>query len=133
MSVIIRNSFFQTMKHLRIDPGISNIVFTLNTIGVKTMQSCEGHPDWGLRYAWVRIVAQDRNALESYLEAFYQSRPVLYDRMLMIEHLLDDEYMLRSHGALLQESRDTYLRNTKIYEYRAEMEAFATFLRAVQH
>jgi len=101
----------------------------LNASSVRTTQSCEGHLDHGFPYPWVRIVEQDCALLESLLETFYEHRAVVYDRMLSIEHILTDEYMLRSHGGILQKSRDLDERAEKIKEYQQEMQSFAEFIK----
>ena len=113
----------------KIDPGIMGMVLALNASGIRTTQSCEGHIDWGLSYPWVRVAEQSCSTLERFLEAFYDQHQILYDRMLMIEHLLDDEYMLRSHGGILQACRDLAKRTAKLKEYQEEMNAFTAFLQ----
>jgi hypothetical protein len=113
----------------KIDPGIMGVVLALNANGIRTTQSCEGHIDWGFPYPWVRVVEQSCSNLERFLEAFYDQHQMLYDRMLMIEHLLDDEYMLRSHGGILQERRDLAKRTEKLKEYQEEMQKFTAFLK----
>ena len=41
-----------------IDPQIKKMVIILNLLDFKTMQSCEGHMDWGLPYPWVRMTTE---------------------------------------------------------------------------
>jgi hypothetical protein len=113
----------------KIDPGIMDMVLALNASGIRTTQSCEGHIDWGFPYPWVCVVEQDCSTLERFLEAFYDQHQILYDRMLMIEHLLDDEYMLRSHGGILQDGRDLAKCIEKLKEYQEEMQVFTAFLK----
>lgn len=116
-------------RSFRLDPRIEGVVVALNNAGVRTTQSCEGHLERALPYPWVRIIEQDCEALQSQLRAFYQHRNVPYDQILMIEHLLDDEYMLRSHGGISQESRALDHRAGRLKVYQAEMQAFADFLK----
>jgi len=120
---------FRVKRSFRLDAKIESIVLALNENGVHTTQSCEGHMGHGFAYPWVRIMEEDCGTLEHFLEAFYQQRLVLYDRMLQIEHLLTDEYMLRPHGAILQKSRDSAERSAKLKEYQQEMQDFALFLK----
>lgn len=130
-----RSSWQKTIDRVRginrifqLDPHIESIVIVLNRNGVRTTQSCEGHLDHGLPYPWVRIEEGSCEQLQQYLMAFYLYRDVGYDQMLMIEHLLDDEYMLRSHGGISQEKRTLKHRAKKLEIYQAEMQAFAAFL-----
>ena len=116
-------------RSFRLDPRIEAIVLALNDCGVRTTQSCEGHLERALPYPWVRIEEADRASLQRFLEAFYQQHYADYDHMLMIEHLLDDEYMLRSHGAISQENRSNIERTSKLEKYQDEMQAFAGFLK----
>jgi len=120
---------FGIKRSFRLDPHIESVVLALIESGIRTTQSCEGHMTHGFPYPWVRIVNDDRGTLQTFLEAFYKQHPMIYDRMLQIEHLLTDEYMLRSHGAILQESRDPDEQVEKLKEYQQEMHAFALFLK----
>lgn len=116
-------------RSFRLDPRIENVVLALNERGVHTTQSCEGHLGHGLPYPWVRVEEADCEALQKLLGAFYQQHPMVYDRVLTIECLLADEYMLRPHGGILQESRASSEREERLTEYQAEMQCFAEWLR----
>jgi hypothetical protein len=117
-------------RSFHLDARIEDVVVALNTCGIRTTQSCEGHLNRALPYPWVRIVEDDCERLQSHLDAFYERRRhVGYDQMLTIEHLLDDEYMLRSHGGISQESRTSNRRAECLEAYQAEMQAFAQFLK----
>lgn len=116
-------------RSFRLDPRIETIVLALNDCGVRTTQSCEGHLERALPYPWVRIEEADCASLQRFLEAFYRQHHADYGHMLMIEHLLDDEYMLRSHGAISQENRSNAERASKLAEYQQEMLSFAVFLK----
>lgn len=115
-------------RSFHLDPRIEDIVLALNGCRVCTTQSCEGHLERALPYPWVRVEAASCEQLQRYLRAFYQQRSVGYDQMLMIEHLLNDEYMLRSHGGISQESRTPEHKAERLEVYQAEMQAFAAFL-----
>lgn len=125
----VLDRFSGAKRSFRLDTGIEGIVLALNAGGVRTTQSCEGHLGHGLPYPWVRVVEADCVALERFLEAFYQKEPAPYDRMLQIEHLLTDEYMLRPHGGVLQKIREHGERARKLAEYQYEMQDFAAFLK----
>jgi len=111
------------------DPRIAGVVQMLNETEVRTTQSCEGHLSHGFPFPWVRIVKEDRFTLERLLMAFYEEHSMVYDRLLMIERLLDDEYMLRPHGGVLQEARDHDSQVACLKMYQQEMQAFEAFLR----
>lgn len=44
---------------MSIDKGIERCVIAFNLIGLETVQSCEGHTDWGCPYPWITIQVQD--------------------------------------------------------------------------
>lgn len=113
---------------MRIDIGIMGLVLGLNASDIRTTSSCEGHLGHGWPYPWVNIVKPDSEALESLLESFYQCHPMAYDRMLTLEPF-DNDYRLRPHGSILQESREPSTQDAKLREYQAEMYDFALFLK----
>ncbi len=44
-----------------LDPGIEETVIALNLLGLKTVQSCEGHLDHGCPYPWVTMIDQEHS------------------------------------------------------------------------
>lgn len=75
--------------------------------------------------------AGERQKLSKLLTEFYEDRRgVDYDVRLVIEPIgLGGQCLLQSQGADLQEVRDQDEQAVKFAEYRAEMDAFAAFLK----
>ena len=45
----------------RLDSKIKDLVIGLRMLGIETLQSCEGHLDWGNPYPWVMILSTNKN------------------------------------------------------------------------
>ena len=80
-----------------------------------------------------RVVRQKqlifRQKLVDYLDIFYTSRYVPYDIRLVIQDLGDGTSRLENQGANLQEIATAEIKQQKLREYQAEMQAFTTFLK----
>ncbi len=64
------------------------------------------------------------------LESFYRTRPLDYDRHLMLIHITRGGCRMRPQGADTQFLRDSPERTQKLKEYQDEMQAFANFLKS---
>lgn len=60
---------------------------------------------------------------------FYKQRCVPYDMRLVIQDLGDGTSRLENQGANLQEIATAEIKQQKLREYQAEMQAFTTFLK----
>ena len=70
-----------------------------------------------------------RRKLIEYLDAFYQHRSTPYDIRLVIQDLSDGTSRLENQGSDLQEIATPEIKQQKLLEYQAEMQAFTTFLK----
>lgn len=52
----------------KVDAGIFDAVVTLNLLGLRTCQSCEGHLDYGLPYPWIDFETDEFPAFKQALE-----------------------------------------------------------------
>lgn len=61
------------------------ITVALNMLGIRTIQSCEGHLDWGLPYLWFTLQAENEQKflLYKYLSQFYKDRTVNLETLLI--------------------------------------------------
>lgn len=112
-----------------IDSGILETVVTFNLLGITTLQSCEGHIDWGVPYPWICIEAdmQQKSLLYRYLAAFYAHRTVSFECMLACSAA---KFRLCSQGAALSELWTAQEQREKLMIYQAEMRDFTCFLQA---
>jgi hypothetical protein len=76
-----------------------------------------------------RLHLQEEMKLEEALEAFYQRRPLHYDRHLVYVHDIRGECRVQSQGADTQEIRSAEEQGTKLQAYQQEMHSFALFLK----
>lgn len=160
-----------------VDPGIRGVVVALNSCGIYTTASCEGHLERGLAYPWVdietreaaplaaqsaqklraaqralpdsvlytrlieeaeriehdakRLVWQAVPRLTRLLEQFYQSRPLDYERHLILDtRRWAGSIRLQSQGAEFQDVLDAATQAARLAAFREEMDAFAAFLKA---
>ena len=57
-----------------IDAGILDVVIALNSLGVNTKASCEGHLDWGCANPWIDIdCLKDTSNLEEQAQRFFDT------------------------------------------------------------
>ncbi len=69
----IDDDFCIFCKDRILDPGIKELVFSLNNSGIKTERSCEGHEgsDWHYDFPWVVIsFEKDLTKLEGIIDAY---------------------------------------------------------------
>jgi hypothetical protein len=113
---------------MEIDPGILDTVVVFNILGLTTRASCEGHIGWGLPFPWIDLEPEEpiRSIAYQHLTKFYQSRPIIFDRMLVLYN-----YRLRSHGAIMLANRSEEEKRERLPIYQAEMAAFTAYLRGL--
>lgn len=111
-----------------IDDGIFDTVVALNMLGISTIQSCEGHLDWGVPYPWVAIKPdmEQKYRLHQYLERFYAERTINFDRVLIFHG-----YKMRSQGAAFVPLLPSTEQVQKLKVYQAEMGDFTAFLKSI--
>ncbi|EFH81221.1 conserved hypothetical protein [Ktedonobacter racemifer DSM 44963] len=112
----------------KIDDGIFDTVVALNMLGVGTLQSCEGHIEWGVPYPWVSIQndLEQKFLLHQYLARFYKDRSADFDCVLIFHG-----YRMHSRGAAFSDLFSEAERQQKLKAYQAEMSDFTTFLKAI--
>ncbi len=74
--------------------------------------------------------AQETAKMLAYLEAFYASRPLSYDRHLIVYGSTLNTDVLESQGASIQTARSEEQRQQYLQAYQEEMQAFTQFLKA---
>jgi hypothetical protein len=135
-----------------VDDGIIETVTAFQALGFSTAASCAGHVEHGCPYPWVDFEVNDssksenalirkskiirqRRLLESrvinMLEGYYFEHQVPYHAMLMIEPFDPDYFRLRFAGGEVSEVMGFDKRQERLKIYKAEMETFSTFLKAM--
>ncbi len=142
-----------------VDEGIKEAVIMLNAMGLRTISSCEGHPerprpegkgpsfapwidvgpeepdkpDWtedeGLREKIHKESVEYQRKAMGLLGEFYEDRRVPYDAMLGFAYGLGYWFRVESHGSEFIENLPEEKQLEKIKLYRKEMDDFTEFLR----
>ena len=104
-----------------IDKGIFETVVALNMLGIRTVMSCEGHPNRGLPYPWVEVDTTYLRSIARLLE-YIASFNKVHDGMLILSN-----GRIMSQGGVLDE---LYQHGHKLQEYQDEMAAFTVYLKS---
>jgi hypothetical protein len=133
-----------------LDAGIKESVAALMAHGFPTIQSCEGHLDWGLPYPWIEIRAPAPNGWRNdhqkeqwwrrenliyqqkmlvLLSEFYRHRRLPFDAQLSLAAQGFGGFRLCSAGAEILTLLSLDERKSKLRLYQKEMSDFTAFLK----
>jgi hypothetical protein len=142
------------------DKKIRSLVFILNSRGIRTTGSCEGHIDHGAPAPWVKVTPSAKTSrpilrkISRYLDEFYVDRTVPDDVHLVVQKAHSGFWIHNGgeaydrwrafvnecvekikRGEKMQsyiDSRERGRRSKRLALYQKEMKRFAQFLKAVR-